>query len=475
MCKTGVIFLRKMCKIYDLFLRKMCKPKYFLIMRTNKAISKIILIFMIFNTFSFISAQDTNTKFDSLANEVNRFSFYKKAKALEMLDSLYQMAYNCPDSSLCIARCLYEEALLNMRQGIANAFLNDKIKKRLCYNNSSLTEQSLLQSALATCFLFEGKYSDAIEILLQALENYKFTGNNRLVAITLNSLGNICFKIGLIDLTNYYYSEAIELTKPEYHEYLGMKINQLRILQQNKDKTTAIDSLLFLIEIAENKKYEDYLPLLYLNIGSCYLDTLPEKALYYFEKMRSLDFDSPSNIAILYGNIGFYYLEKKDYPKAFQNFKNSQEVMEGDNKNFNNLVFLYNQISRLFEEQNMIDSALYYLKKSKELTQQLYSNTISIEAHQKYITTLFEGQKKDLLLSKKENELKNRQNIIVLIISITTILIVLLFLRLAHLQNRRKIVENRELSAIIEHKKDIEKLEKEKFDEKMVKKKFEVL
>ncbi|MDR2970833.1 MAG: hypothetical protein LBU83_02720, partial [Bacteroidales bacterium] len=67
-------------------------------------IKQLFFLLLLFLTLLSVCAQ--NTKFDTLANEINRISLYKKTKSLEMLQRLYKMAYNSPDSSLLIDRCL---------------------------------------------------------------------------------------------------------------------------------------------------------------------------------------------------------------------------------------------------------------------------------------------------------------------------------------------------------------------------------
>ena len=72
-----------------------------------------------------------NLKFDSLANEVNRMSFYKKEKSLELLDNLYKIAQNDADSVLLVARCIYEESVLKYRQSIIDTMMRGKILKKM--------------------------------------------------------------------------------------------------------------------------------------------------------------------------------------------------------------------------------------------------------------------------------------------------------------------------------------------------------
>jgi len=405
-------------------------------------------------------AYPQNPAFDSLANEIDRISNFKKTKSLELLDNLYQMAYSDPDSSLLIARCFYEEAFLYRRQGIVDTLLADRVKSRLDRKNIPPREQALLQLALADNLLATGEYSESFSLSLQALEKFKQVDDKRFMARALNYLGIICDYIKLYNLANYYFTEAINNITPEDYEYFFIKLNIFSVEAFINKNENAIDSMLYLLEVAEKEGKEEVLPFLYLNIGAFFIDTYPEKALVYFTKMQTLDFDDPNTMATLYANIGFYYQIHNDYPKALSYYKDAQKIME-TNKEISYLSSIHNAVSQIFEQQNMLDSALFYARKNQELTRQLRSNTIAVETHQKYITTILDASQKDLIISEQKVALKNRQVIIIAVVSASAVLLILLFLLLINQQKRRKAGENRELTAKLEY----EKLEKEKQEE----------
>ena len=434
------------------------------IIRGNSCNSWII-IFFIFTSFPLITAQ--NPTFDSLANEINRLSLYKKTKAIDMLDSLYKIANNSPDSFMFISRCLYEESLLKQRHRIIDTLLIAKIKKHIDEDSLKLQERAVLQSALVLCLMTKGEYSNAFSIQLQAFETHKQFNNNLLKSSSLNVLGIICASIGLLSLSDYYYSEALTYTNPESREYYYTKINIISLISKS-NLQVALDSMFLLIEQVEKTNREEILLKLYLNAGLICLETNPEQALSFFERVQSLDFDNSSDISILYAGLGAYYSFKNNYIESLNYFKNAQNFMEKNN-DYSNLTILYNDISSIFETENLYDSALIYSRKSHEIAQNLRSNTLAIETHQKLITTLLETSQKDLVIAKQKNELKTRQFIIVLIISISAILVVLLFLRLTNQQKRNKIIENDALKSKIEHDEKVlqleqkqRKLEKEK-------------
>jgi len=396
--------------------------------------------------------------FDSLANKLNRISSSKQTESLELLNNLYQIAYNNSDSALFYARCLYEESILNVYHGIVDTTMFDRIQERLNRPSHSLLEHALLQSALGINLLTLGKISEAFALNLQALDKYKQLEDNRFIAKTLNSLGNICSQISLISLAEYYYSEAMTLLTPEWYEYYITKSNTFKLLAKHNSKAAA-DSVLHLIDSAEKDNHHEIMPLLYLNMGSFLLSIYPEKALVYFSKMQNLDIDNPKMIAALTCNMGVYYLRKQDYSTALNYLRDTQKRIEKNN-DFETLSEVYGLFSQLFEEQHQLDSALHYLKNSHELTQKLRANTAAIETHQKYITTVLEASQKDLMIAEQTIKLKNKQFTIIIIASGFTILLILMFLLLVNQQKLRKASENRELTAKLEHEKKVQQYKK---------------
>ncbi|MDR2928732.1 MAG: LuxR C-terminal-related transcriptional regulator [Cytophagaceae bacterium] len=400
-----------------------------------------------------------NADFDSLANELNRIAIVRQTEALALLDTLYQMAYSSSDSSLLVSRCIYEETMLKWQQGIVDSMLTGRIQERLNRKNLSAYEQALLESAKGTNMLTTGNYSEAFSIQFAAMEKYKQTGDRRFTARALNSLGNICFSIGLYSLAEYYFLEAIEYVDTKWHEYYFIKANLYNIRYKMQTEPAEPDSLIYLLNIAEKENRNELTLLLCLNIGSKLLEHNPEKALNYFNRLQTLDFDNPKTKANMYANFGFYYLKNNDYTQALHFFKIAQNIME-NNRDFNNLAALYYYISFIHEQRIQFDSALFYSRKQQKISSQLRANTIAIETHQKYITSFLESSKNELIIAEQTIQLKNRRFILIVIILSFTILVALLFLFLVQQQKLRKISENRELTVKLDHEKKMQEYEK---------------
>ena len=399
-----------------------------------------------------VSVYSQSLVFDSLANEINKISLNNRTKSLEILDSLYKMAYNNPDSSLLISRALCEEVSLNKRQGIVDTLLTGKIKRRLSREHLSPFENTILLYALGVNIASQGEYSEAFTIHLQTLERCKQLQDKHFIAKVLNSLGNICFSISLNNLAEYYYSEALKHAQPKSYEYYSIKSNSF-IMLSKIDRSAAVDSMLSLIEIVKRDNFKEFLPYFYLNIGTFIMDTLPERALTYFNKVQNAEVENAVITAALYGNMGYYYYMKKEYSKAIGYFKNTQEIknIKADLK-----LYTYYWLSHIFEEQNQKDSALLYARRYENLIQEIRSNIIALETHQKLITTILADSQKDLTIAEQKIALRNSLFVLFAIILLAAILLILLFQQ----QKNRKASENRELSAKLEHEKKVQQYEK---------------
>jgi len=418
---------------------------------------KTILLYSILLLSFQVSAQ--NQEFHNLADKIDRTAILQKTKSLEMLGQLYQLAQQSPDSSLLLARCLYEESSLNFRQGIVDSMLTGRIQQRLDKKGLTELEHALLQSALGINFTSQGKYVDAFPIQLQSLETFKQLKNNIFAAKTLNALGNICRHINLLGLAEYYHTEALEYILPNTHEYFYTKITIFRIESLTKPNNAALDSMLCLLENIEKTNYTELVPVLYFNIGAHYFENDPERALPYFLKIVSMEIDNPKSTAALFGNLGAYYSNKKDYVRALDYFKKAQSIMENNN-DFYNLPILYRELASIFAQQNKYDSAFYYSNKNMELMLRKESHLAAIETYQKYINTFLEASKNELIIAEQTIKLKNKQFAFIVTLSASAVLFILLFLLLVNQQKRRKITENLALTAKLEHDEKVQQYEK---------------
>ena len=428
-----------------------------------------LIILLCFITLMKANAQIS--EFDSLANEINKTAIFNRTKSLEMLEKLYLMARQSPDSTLLLAHCYYEDASLNYRQGIVDTLLTIEIKNKLAQKPLPLQEYALLQSALGTNLVSEKGYADAFPLHFQALEAFEQLNDNRFIARVLNSLGNICYYFDLQNLAENYYTEAIAHISPEYHEYYYIKINCFRMQSMLQDDESSIDSLCALLEVVNRNNYEELIPVLYLNIGASLFEKDPKRAYDFLEMSLSFDFENPKWLSVIHSYLGLYYAGAKDYQKALYYSFEAMKTME-ENNDFYNLRYLYDNISSIYEQQQQYEKALLYSKKNQTLTFRLRSDLVAIETYQKYADTFLDTSKNELIIAEQTIQLKNKQSLIIVILAVFSLLLVLLILLFTHKQKQLKISENRELSEKLENEKRVQqyekrqrKLEKEKQEE----------
>ena len=413
---------------------------------------------LIFLALPRVSSQ--NEAFDSLANEVYRLAVYQQSKSLALLEKLYQMAYHDPDSNVLIARCLYEEASLYSAQGITDTLLSNRIKSRLDRSKELPSlEHALLMSAWGISLTFKGKYAESFPLHLQALEIYKQLQDNRFIAGTFRALGRICFRMNLYNLSVYYLSEALTYVTPDFCGYYFIKADIATANLIMDTSAAGMNSSFELLKIAEENNIEELLPRLYVNIGARLFTSDIEEAFVYINKTKSLDFDNPKLSATLSANFGHYYRQKKEYSKALAYFKEAKIVMEKVNNPFN-LFVLYDDLSSIFEETGQLDSALFYSRKSIELSRKLNSGLEAIEAYQEYMTIFLKTKENELIITEQTIQLKNNQVIIITIVSVFSVLVIFLFSLYTHQQKLRKASENQELASKLEHEKKLQQYEK---------------
>lgn len=402
----------------------------------------------------------SNHSFDSLATHLENIASSQKEEALLLLEELYEMANNSPDSSLLFARCIFLETILNNRHGIVDSTLEHRIKYRLDYKPASSCEKGLLLYSFGLHLLTIGAYDEAFTIALQASEDFEECGENRLMAKTLNLLGNICNNIYLFDMAETYYQKALTWISPEYLDYFYIKGNMFGIYLYRNKFQVAIDSFNSLMDESRrwNPDNEELYASILRNLGTCYMaNDQPGLAFNCWTELQKKGVKNSREEAIIHANLGTYYLfEETDLQQSLLHFSKARNIMEKNGDVFN-LSEIYKELSEIFEKFNEPDSALFYLKKHQVISSELRSNIKAVESYQKYVTAFLEMSRNELIIAEQAIELKNRQVWVIVGISASIILLILVFLLFLQQKKQQKELENTELEA----KLKIERLEKQ--------------
>jgi CHAT domain-containing protein/Tfp pilus assembly protein PilF len=203
-----------------------------------------------------------------------------------------------------------------------------------------------IQIVLATIFYLENRYSDAIDDLLEVVEETK-----------------------RIDDAEYILDMAYNLLGVIYYD------------QQDFEKAIAVtQKAANLIEKIEYSTYEDsfYLANIYQNLGVFY-QTLQDnkRSKLYFETAldyyRLLDISKDETIDVL-TNYGLLLFKNNELPEAIKKLKEALFI----NQQFpdipsylSNNIRINRQISNTYEKSNLIDSAFYFINQSIYYAKQL--------------------------------------------------------------------------------------------------------
>ena len=441
-------------------------------------VKRSIFVFSLWVFVLSIYAQES--KFDSIANLFDRISYSQLTKSIQLLDTLYSLTQDSGDSLKLTIETLYREAELYAEHELTDATLDSRIKNCIspAYNTTPFEKELLLYSQ-GLCNFATENYSEAFSILMKSLSQFRLSGNDTFTIKTLRLLGGLCSNIYLFDLSNIYYTEALEMLTPDDVEYFRIKQNMYRLHFFEYEYGQVIDSLTILSSQLNYLPKEESGPLaaIYLNLGSAYYSIGNMDMFYhYLQKTDELiqHIDNPKINAVFYLNMGVYVSKTTGDPKrALDYFFKAKPLME-ENGNMINLSLLYETISSTYETLDDDENALFYLKKYKDLSWKLIPSFKTIELNQRYILTSLETSEKNLIIAEQKVELRNKQVVIISVMLALTILLISTILMFVQQQKKQKENENRFLKDRYEHEIKIQLLEKEKQEETIEVKKREI-
>lgn len=429
---------------------------------------RTIFIFLIlcFIFPSQLIGQNNHDKFDQLDTEVGNFSVLNKQKALATIKKMYALAYETQDSSLLIARTLYAESSLHYRQNIVDSTLYHRINKQLNKAPSPSQEEDWLYCAMGNSLLTQEDYSEAFEIAHIASEKAKALNDSLPIAISLNTMGIICDKVRLIDLSEDYYTQALKWAKDKSVIFYSIKNNLFNyyVLRDKSDSSFGADSLSLLIEEVKTQEKSGILLILYINASNFWSDMGDqEKSISYLNLANDLCEDNPLIQSLILHNIGYYYMEKEKYREALNYFNQSLDIQDRY-PNSLSLAHTYNNIASIYEYIHQPDSALLFLRKSLSFDETNYRRTLIMERHRQKLMSSLEQTESRLSYAQSEIKLKNKQFILILI-SVVAFIVVASLLIIIFWQKRRSMEQQMKLQEA-EKKELTLQLEKEQMQQK---------
>lgn len=409
-----------------------------------------LYFFCLFLLCGTLSAQTQNRRFNSMTKQVDEISNYQNAQAKELIDSMYEIARQSPDSLRLIVHCLCKEAKWSADQGLLDDSLLARIEKHSKKIDSTFVlEKAILQYATGLCQLAFGEYATSFSATLQALEQFKTLNDSSYISKSLYTLGNICSNINFTGLSRNYFSEALLWMPENSIDYYKTHYSIYLTYAFEKDMKTLVDSMQYLTSIISEKESSSayMLTLVYISLATAYkkMDE-GDSAEYYFNEAKNLitQIDNPFFKAVFYNNYGNYMKEKKDYNKALEYLTIARKLCEQDD-NVTRSHGTYSGLASLFEILGEKDSAFYYLKKKDEISKKIIANNRAIEVYRQYIQAHTQIIQDKLTLSEQQVKLKNRMILLIAITAAAAISIALLLLLFMRQKKLRKEAENSKL------------------------------
>ncbi len=164
-----------------------------------------------------------------------------------------------------------------------------------------------------------------------------------------------------------------------------MKIyNNLGLIYRNRvEYQKALKYFLKCIDFYQVNKIEKMEASISSNIGLIHLDINNyDLALDYFNKSlhiyNKLEIENTIRVGNIWVNIGKVNFLKKNYHQAIENFLKAQKIYQLLNQPFY-IAHCYSFMAKIYKDLNQIDTALFYIKKSITLHQEMGADLLALE------------------------------------------------------------------------------------------------
>jgi two-component sensor histidine kinase len=370
------------------------------------------------------------------------------------------------DQSLALTRKFHFDEIQNMVLLVYGSSLSDltgDLKAERVFYDSVLKSATLeknyklladAQDRIACIYSAQGAYDSATVYDIKALKNAESVKDSAM-------MGRVMINLGLSESKHGDEAKAME-----YYT------SALLIATTIKNKMVATYSL--------------------LNIGCIWMDRKEnKKAIDYFLKALKLakELDYKTRVISLHMHLGYAFYELGDYNKAFDYYSYGYELAK-KNKEILQTIRILNGIGRVFKQKKEYKEAILYLNKSLEANKhhafkeelsktylflsQAYSSQNDFKnAHRFYVlhktvdSTIFNTQReilkneittkynvekstKEILVLKKNNEIKdlqlsNNRLVIIAAITIAVLMAIIVLIFYNKFKNKRKANEEKDI------------------------------
>lgn len=293
---------------------------------------------------------------------------------------------------------------------------------------------------LGRIFYYQGAYVQALEYGYKADRIFRKENNLTDMAVNLNNIGQVYYHTKLKDKCLPLYNEALNIFK-ETLNYKGIARSYGLIgqtLEKRGDYATDFKYQFLALEAYKKTSDSSGIAKIYENIGSIYEDKLElGKALKYYNLALEIN-KSVNNVMAqseIINNIGDFYRKTGDLKKAMIYTKQALNLASKV-KDKHQVLRASQDLVKLFESMDNIDSAYYYTKVANGAFRDIFKNRTVKQLN--LLQMLFEVEKKDNEINHLESERSFNQLLYGGIILICFLLIVLAYITISRQRLRNK-------------------------------------
>lgn len=316
----------------------------------------------------------------------------------------------------------------------------------------------------------EGKYAEAIDLLLKARKLQEASGEISALRATLPNLGVTYLYLEMYDEALKCFEDAEKTAAQLNDERIKAFVYSQRatIYKKKKEYSRAVKDLTSAIKIYEAMGGGYLLPGSYARLGEVYFDMDSIRQAYtyatradslYRSDMEAEElFHHPSNVL-----LGKIYLKRKEFPKVIISATQGMHEAEiSDPKLIAELAEYHRQLALALEGQHRFQDALSHFKTYKTLSDSLFNTESLQKTRVAALTYDFEKQQQADRLRIKELEnqkLKNTKNILIALSVLVSMAIIYITWSNKQLRRRNKqiVAKNREIEKALDKGQRIER------------------
>ncbi len=271
-------------------------------------------------------------------------------------------------------------------------------------------------SKLSLVCYYSGKFEENLKYSLQAIKLYDKINAKASLAKEYGELG-YRMKDRNRSKALFYMQKGMRIAEKSGNQnpLLSIYNNYGVIKKQNKEMDSALYYFKKSLALNFRLKNTNGIPYCFNNIAEIYLERKQfEEAKSLFDKALEIRIkqDDKYGIADNYAYLGDLFLAEKKYEKAIENYNKSLEISQ--EYGFNNLLLHnYKMISQCYEFSNNTPMALQSYKNHVFYKDSILNHETNAKIAE--LEVKFETNEKEKLLIKKENEVKNARNKLIMV------------------------------------------------------------